>query len=172
MQAMAKLNSGFKRWSLDRHDVSVEVLEDMGVSLLDDDSCSSTSSKVVAITRREAVKRKDAPSPFKVDQSEDELSVDSFLLSKRKRIDGPLGLDAFSKLSDEVILCIFKLLPKSTVAKCAQVSKRWRRLSYDEFLWKRLDLSGISLKPTVLGTVLFRGTQALRLAKTEVTFSN
>ena len=178
---MAKLNSGYnKRWSLDRHDVSHEVLEDMGVSLLDDDSSSSCSpTKIETIPQQqvtEALKRKEcSPSPpplvdtYHPHAGEDEeVSVDSFLLPKRKRIDGPPGLDGFSRLSDEIVLCIFKLLPKSTIAKCAQVSKRWKMLAYDEVLWKRLDLSGTCLKPTILGTVLLRGTQVLRLAKTEV----
>lgn len=172
---MAKLNTGYKRWSLDCHDVSIEVMEDLGLSAMDDDSCSNPSpieellSKTIETT---AVKRKEC-SPLalplvSMEFSEDEQSSDSFLLSKRMRVEGPPGVDGFSRLSDEVILNIFKWLPKSTIARCAQVSKRWKRLSYDEALWRRLDLSGNCLKPTILGTVLLRGTQVLRLAKTEV----
>jgi hypothetical protein len=173
---MAKLNTGFKRWSLDCHDVSIEVMEDLGLSAMDDDSnsCSNPSVKQVVISNipEPAVKRKEC-SPFAVpsavmDFSEDDQSSDSFLLSKRMRMDGPPGIDGFSRLSDEVILSIFKWLPKSTIAKCAQVSKRWKRLCYDEVLWRRLDLSGTCLKPTILGSVLLRGAHILRLAKTEV----
>ncbi|XP_046436845.1 S-phase kinase-associated protein 2-like [Daphnia pulex] len=173
---MAKLNTGFKRWSLDCHDVSIEVMEDLGLSAMDDDSnsCSNPSVKQVVISNipEPAVKRKEC-SPFAVpsavmDFSEDDQSSDSFLLSKRMRMDGPPGIDGFSRLSDEVILSIFKWLPKSTIAKCAQVSKRWKRLCYDEVLWRRLDLSGTCLKPTILGSVLLRGAHILRLAKTEI----
>lgn len=172
---MAKLNTGFKRWSLDCHDVSIEVMEDLGLSAMDDDSnsCSNPSIKEVPDQIPEpAVKRKEcspiAPSLVTMEFSEDDQSCDSFLLSKRMRVEGPPGIDGFSRLSDEVILSVFKWLPKSTIAKCAQVSKRWKRLSYDEVLWRRLDLSSTCLKPTILGTVLLRGTQVLRLAKTEI----
>lgn len=170
---MAKLNTGYKRWSLDCHDVSIEVMEDLGLSAMDDDSCSNPSLKEDVVSKPPELvgnKRKEC-SPLTLptmEFSEDDQSSDSFLLSKRMRVEGPPGVDGFSRLSDEVILNVFKWLPKSTVAKCAQVSKRWKRLSYDEQLWKRLDLSGNCLKPTILGTVLLRGTQVLRLAKTEV----
>ena len=40
--------------------------------------------------------------------------------------------------------------------------------SFDETLWRRLDLSGKSLKPGVLGRVIQRGAQILRLSKAEV----
>jgi len=171
---MAKLNSSYKRWSLDCHDVSVEILEDLGVSAIDDDSCSNNSSvKQLVITKKpeQAVKRKaefSPPTPALVDSAGEEESSESFLLSKRRRLEAPPGQYGFSKLSDEIILCVFKWLPKSTVARCAQVSKRWKRLAYDEVLWRRLDLSGSCLKPTILGTVLLRGTQVLRLAKSEI----
>lgn len=171
---MAQLNSSYKRWSLDCHDVSVEILEDLGVSAIDDDSCSNNSSvKQLVITKKpeQAVKRKaefSPPPPALIDSAGEEESSDNFLLSKRRRLEAPPGQYGFSKLSDEIILCVFKWLPKSTVAKCAQVSKRWKRLAYDEVLWRRLDLSGSCLKPTILGTVLLRGTQVLRLAKSEV----
>ena len=172
---MAKLNSGYnKRWSLDCHDVSTEIMEDLGVSVLEDEDSSSLDEKqlseVLVSKVPEPVKRKEQCSPIYIPMefSEDDQSNDSFLLSKRMRVEGPPGTDGFSRLSDEVVLCIFKWLPKSTVAKCAQVAKRWKRLAYDEVLWRRLDLSGTCLKPTILGTVLMRGTQVLRLAKTEV----
>lgn len=180
---MAKLNSsGYnKRWSLDRTDVSIEIMEDLGVSALEDDSgsnCSLPEGELqtsvqysTAPAVQAAVKRKECPSPIvpllPMEYSEDDQSNDSFLLSKRMRVE-PLGGDTFSRLPDEVILSIFKWLPKSTIAKCAQVSKRWKRLAHDEALWRRLDLSGTCLKPTILGTVLLRGTNILRLAKTEV----
>lgn len=167
-QIMAKLNQGYvanKRWSLDRHDVSLEVLEDMGVSLLDDDSSSDCQQRESELEPPAVTEKRKEPPISPLPQED---WPDNFLLTKRKRVEGPPGADGFSRLSDEIILCVFRWLPKATIARCAQVSKRWKRLAYDEALWRRLDLSGVSLKPTVLGTVLMRGTQVLRLAKTEV----
>ncbi|KFM71683.1 S-phase kinase-associated protein 2, partial [Stegodyphus mimosarum] len=63
----------------------------------------------------------------------------------------------FAKLSDEIILHIFKWLPKTILVKCSQVCKRWRNLSYDETLWRRFDLGRKFIKPGVLGTLLSRG---------------
>lgn len=156
---MAKLNQGYvanKRWSLDRHDVSLEVLEDMGVSLLDDDSSSDCQQRESELEPPAVTEKRKEPPISPLPQED---WPDNFLLTKRKRVEGPPGADGFSRLSDEIILCVFRWLPKATIARCAQVSKRWKRLAYDEALWRRLDLSGVSLKPTVLGTVLMRGTQ-------------
>ena len=69
---------------------------------------------------------------------------------------------------DEVILMIFKYLPKYMLARCAQVCKKWKRLAFDECLWRRLDLGNKCLKPGVVGRVILRGCQTLRLAKAEV----
>ena len=40
--------------------------------------------------------------------------------------------------------------------------------SFDESLWRRLDLASKSLRPGVVGRVINRGVQALRLTKSEV----
>ena len=37
--------------------------------------------------------------------------------------------DYWMSLSDEIILGIFKLLPKKSIVKCAQVCKHWQRLA-------------------------------------------
>lgn len=36
--------------------------------------------------------------------------------------------DYFAELSDEVVLNVFKWLPRFTLAKCARVCHRWSRL--------------------------------------------
>ena len=40
------------------------------------------------------------------------------------------GVDAWSLIPDEIFLAVFAYLPKSTLCRCARVSKRWRRLAY------------------------------------------
>lgn len=71
-------------------------------------------------------------------------------------------------MSDELILAVFRWLPKFMLARCAQVCRRWKRLAFDESLWRRLDLGGKTLNPGVVGRVILRGSCILRLAKAEV----
>lgn len=71
-------------------------------------------------------------------------------------------------MSDELILAVFRWLPKFMLARCAQVSRRWKRMAFDESLWRRLDLGGKTLRPGVVGRVILRGCNILRLAKAEV----
>ncbi|XP_062557246.1 S-phase kinase-associated protein 2 isoform X2 [Armigeres subalbatus] len=74
----------------------------------------------------------------------------------------------FSKLSDEIILHIFRFLPKKALLRCSQVSKQFNQVSLDETLWTRLDLSCRSLREGALGRVISRGTVILRLAQAHV----
>jgi len=76
--------------------------------------------------------------------------------------------DLINQMSDEVFLSMFRWLPKSTLARCARVCKRWQRLTVDESLWRRLDLGMVTVIPGVLGQVLTRGCQVLRLARATV----
>jgi len=75
------------------------------------------------------------------------------------------GRDLFNLMSEEVVLSVFRWLPKSTLARCARVCKRWERLTGDDTLWKRLDLGLAAVPAGVLGTVLSRGCSILRLAR-------
>lgn len=79
-----------------------------------------------------------------------------------------LLLDNFSRLSDEMILSVFKWLPKKALIRCSLVSHRFDRLSQDESLWTRLDLAGKVLQPHALGRILMRGVVILRLAQCKV----
>ena len=76
--------------------------------------------------------------------------------------------DHWNMLSDEMVLNIFSWIPKPMLVKVARVCKRWERLSFDESLWRRMDLAGKVLKEEVLGRILDRGPAILRLAKAEV----
>jgi len=78
------------------------------------------------------------------------------------------GKDLLNTMSEEVILGVFRWLPKSTLARCARVCKRWLRLTADETLWKRLDLGLAKVTPGVVGKVVSRGCQVLRLARATV----
>lgn len=91
-----------------------------------------------------------------------------FVLHKRNKQDVDTGNDLFMKLSDETILDIFKWLPKSVLASCGRVCRRWSHLAFDESLWRRLDLAKKYLNPGVLGLVLSRGVVVLKLAMSEV----
>jgi len=78
------------------------------------------------------------------------------------------GRDLFNSMSEEVVLSVFRWLPKSTLARCARVCKRWERLTGDDTLWKRLDLGLAAVPAGVLGSVLSRGCSILRLARATI----
>lgn len=78
------------------------------------------------------------------------------------------GINYFEKLSDEILLDIFKWLPKKTLLRLATVCRRFNRCARDETLWTRLDLGLRTLRPTALEQVVKRGVPILRLAQAEV----
>lgn len=80
-------------------------------------------------------------------------------------------LDYFDLLSDEVILQVFRWLPKSNLKDLALCCKRFYRLSEDESLWTRMDLAGKHLRPGQLGMVISKQVVVLRLARSEVRHS-
>ncbi|XP_014607404.1 PREDICTED: S-phase kinase-associated protein 2 isoform X2 [Polistes canadensis] len=100
--------------------------------------------------------------------SNDKDSLDHFYLSRRKRKLSYTGNDEFNKLSDEMILMIFRWLPKKCLVRCMLVCKRWCRIARDEALWSRLDLSSKVLNEGTLEHILPRGVQILRLAQAEI----
>lgn len=96
------------------------------------------------------------------------LNDERFFLYRRRSTKQIFGEDQFAKLSDEMILQIFRWLPKKALMRCSQVSKRFNQVSIDETLWTRLDLSCRSLREGALGRVISRGTVILRLAQAHV----
>ncbi|XP_001999789.2 S-phase kinase-associated protein 2 [Drosophila mojavensis] len=78
------------------------------------------------------------------------------------------GINYFDKLSDEILLDIFKWLPKKTLLRIATVCRRFNRCARDETLWTRLDLGLRTLRPTALEQVVKRGMPILRLAQAEI----
>lgn len=95
---------------------------------------------------------------------------DDFLVIRRSSIlsSSNKRKDYFASLPDEVLLMMFKYLPKTTLISCACVCRRWKRIAYDNDLWPRIDLSTRKLVPGSMAHVLLRGPQILRMAQTEV----
>ncbi|CAG7833265.1 unnamed protein product [Allacma fusca] len=76
--------------------------------------------------------------------------------------------DNFSMLPDEMVLRVFKWLPKQALGRVAQTCKRLKRLSEDETLWRRVDLQGRILNDGHLGVLLSRQPVFLRLARAQI----
>ncbi|XP_031620766.1 S-phase kinase-associated protein 2 [Contarinia nasturtii] len=93
---------------------------------------------------------------------------DSFFMYQRRDPRLYTGEDNFTKLSDEVLLLIFKWLPKKTLNRCSLVNHRFCRVVQDESLWARLDLAGKTIQPYALGRILVRGAIILRLAQSKI----
>ncbi|XP_015186565.1 PREDICTED: S-phase kinase-associated protein 2-like isoform X2 [Polistes dominula] len=104
----------------------------------------------------------------KLNISNDNDSLNHFYLSRRKRKLSYAGNDEFNKLSDEMILMIFRWLPKRCLVRCMLVCKRWCQIARDEALWIRLDLSSKVLIEGTMEHILPRGVQILRLAQAEI----
>ncbi|XP_053689006.1 S-phase kinase-associated protein 2, partial [Sabethes cyaneus] len=98
------------------------------------------------------------------------LNDEKFFLYRKRTIKQLPGEDYFNRLSDEMILQVFRWLPKKTLIRCSEVSKRFNRVAQDETLWTRLDLSCRSLREGAIGRVISRGTVILRLAQAHVSF--
>ncbi|CAH2064713.1 unnamed protein product, partial [Iphiclides podalirius] len=96
------------------------------------------------------------------------LGLEEELIISRRSKSEPLGSDTFSVLSDEMILSVFRWLPKRTLAHCMLVCKRWYQVACDETLWQRLDLGNKVLSRDALGRILARKPVIVRLASTEI----
>lgn len=93
---------------------------------------------------------------------------DSFFMYQKRDPRLYTGEDNFTRLSDEVLLSIFKWLPKKTLNRCSLVNHRFHRVIQDESLWTRLDLAAKTIQPCALGRILLRGTIILRLSQSKV----
>lgn len=93
---------------------------------------------------------------------------DSFFMYQKRDPRLYTGEDNFTRLSDEILLSIFKWLPKKTLNRCSLVNHRFNRVIQDESLWTRLDLANKNIQPFALGRILTRGTIILRLAQSKV----
>ena len=84
----------------------------------------------------------------------------------RPRQRQPSGPNHFRNVSDELMIKMFKYLPKTTLAKVALTCRRFKQLTADKELWQRLDLGHKTLPSGVLGQVLHRGVKTLRCCHT------
>ncbi|XP_053622768.1 S-phase kinase-associated protein 2-like isoform X2 [Plodia interpunctella] len=82
--------------------------------------------------------------------------------------ESPADGDSFASLSAEMMLSIFRWLPKVTLAQVMLVCKRWYRIACDETLWQRLDLGNKTLTKNALGRILARNPTIVRLANSEI----
>ncbi|KAL5022701.1 hypothetical protein ScPMuIL_001856 [Solemya velum] len=173
-------------WAIDSYQ-TVKIYQEMGVDPLCDDSNSNScrfientpsiqrcslelsvpvAPRVLVPSQKDNLHANrghcDTPKPIL-----NILRSDSNFLCRRNR-EIIAEHDHFSNLSDEMILDVFRWLPKFTLARCARVCRRWSRLVVDEALWKRTDLANKTLIPGVLGSVLSRGVCILRLTKASI----
>ena len=58
---------------------------------------------------------------------------------------------------------MFASLDLKDLLNCGQVSKRFRAISHDEFLWQKIDLSGQNITTTFFQFILDRGCKHLYL---------
>lgn len=77
-------------------------------------------------------------------------------------------LDPFQYLSDEILLNIFKFLPKKVLNRLALVNERFSRVIQDETLWIQLDLGYKSIRKEAISKILSRGLVILRLAQAKI----
>ena len=69
---------------------------------------------------------------------------------------------------DEIILKVFASLDVKDLLNCGQVSKRFRTISHDEFLWERIDLSGQNVSAAFIQFILDRSCKYLDLSNSRI----
>ena len=69
---------------------------------------------------------------------------------------------------DEIILKVFASLDIKDLLNCGQASKRFRRISHDEFLWQRIDLSRQNVSAAFIQFILDRGCKYLDLSNSRI----
>ncbi|CAH0387868.1 unnamed protein product [Bemisia tabaci] len=157
-----------------------EDLSDMGVDLLyskDDDPDAPFSADdsenecppTPELSQGAVLKSSDSSSRVLkcLKPSNVEVTPDDFLrFRKRTSVSKFTGKDLFATLSDEILLMIFKWLPKETLYHCIFVCKRWQRIVYDEKLWYKIELSSKVLKPDNVAYALMRNPRLLRMSQT------
>lgn len=146
-----------------------DVLMEMGLAMLEDEDEPGDSQTMVSMH-----------SPFNnaetrlVFKASEEINTfndpfgDDFMMYRRQKSAGRTGEDYFKTLSDEVVLSVFRWLPKKTLKQCALVCRRWRNIARDEELWTRLDLGFKTLCPGNLGDIIKSGVRILRLAQADI----
>ena len=65
---------------------------------------------------------------------------------------------------DEILIKVFVSLDSKDLLNCGQVSKRFRRISHDQVLWQRIDLSGEIVSAAFIQLILDRGCKYLDIS--------
>ncbi|CAG9819243.1 unnamed protein product [Phaedon cochleariae] len=173
------------RWSLNRSEVVLHEVFDHGVGRLDCDPDD-------ILTDDDTIFNKDEPGAIDVScvsmtpntrdkqltvlestltkESLDKLTLGEWdaILVKKPMIRPTDKTNYFNMLSDEVILHILRWLPKIHLMDISLVCRRFHRLTQDESLWTRMDVSNRHLYPGELGKIISKQVIILRLARSEI----
>lgn len=76
--------------------------------------------------------------------------------------------DPFQYLSDEILLQIFKNLPKKALNRIAVVNQRFARVIQDDSLWNEMDLGNRLIRRGAVSVILCRGLTILRLSQAKI----
>ncbi|XP_014258368.1 S-phase kinase-associated protein 2 [Cimex lectularius] len=152
-------------------DLSPEDIVDLGVTILP--MAASSVQQVHTTTRHisphqvynDYAKEQEAEYFY---GSREPMYLQRETFTYRRMITYANSEDFFSKLSDEIILCIFSHLRQYTLTSVAQVNQRFRRLAMDESLWQRIDVSKQMLKPHAVGSIISRGVRVLKMTRSYV----
>ena len=92
------------------------------------------------------------------------------LKSQRDKIQEKYDLlkHSLDHLPDEVQLNIFKFLDFDDIIRCAQVSKRTRRICHDKSIWKKVNISGKTVPSEFMEQILENGCQYINLNNTKI----
>ncbi|XP_056635293.1 S-phase kinase-associated protein 2 [Diorhabda carinulata] len=176
-----------ERWSLHKNEVVLHEIFDHGVGRLDCDDeeiftdddtifCKTEPGAIdvscASMTPNTRDKQLSILESTLTKESLDKLSLgewDSILVTK-PIIKPTDKTNYFDLLSDEVILYILRWLPKTYLMDIALVCKRFHRLTQDESLWTRMDVSNRHLQAGELGKIMSKQVVVLRLARSSVKY--
>ncbi|CAG9764742.1 unnamed protein product [Ceutorhynchus assimilis] len=176
---------GINFWSLTNREVVLHEVYDHGIGRLDCDSEDLVSENDSIFTHNEEVgvdvscasmtpdtrgKQLSILSSSLTKESLDKLSVSDWdrLQTNKPVIRTSDKNNYFDLLSDEVILQIFRWLPKNSLIEVGLCCRRFYGLSQDESLWTRMDVSNRILEDGKLGIILSKQVIVLRLARTHI----
>ena len=104
-------------------------------------------------------------NPLQVDNFSPEEMTTS---AKRLKLDDLTEEIFFDHLPDEVQLKIFKFLEIEDLIRCAQVSKRTRRICHDESIWKKVNLNKKLVPSEFIEKILENGCKYISLTYTKI----
>lgn len=171
MEEIKKTDNNNSFWNVD-HALSFDEMKDLGVDILPE--------KIGVLPERKKRERSGKNEDFIYNdlaacEARDYEETQKCKLIKseqfvyRQKLKAlNISKDVFSTLSDEIVLGIFNYFTHEDLKVTAQVSRRFRRLAYDESLWPRIDLASKSLSSNSLAYIMKRGAKILRLKEAKV----